>query len=246
MRENLHLLYVAWTRAECEFYAFVQQANTGFCQGLLQFLGNANHYLGQPRTQKITPKVLAPTEPWQAKPAPAFSSMPRLKVFRNPLRSYQLNRERRGTFVHHALELLQPLLLSHEPALAAELALQQALKGFPLPVTAPQIILDEILQLLRWYSQLPQAKTWSRYGNSEQELVDSQGKVFRADLIVNTGKYLEIIDYKTGKPTKEQEKENFAQITNYLTLAKASQSLPVKGYLIYLDRQEICNVTSEI
>ena len=267
-REALHLLYVAWTRAEEELYAFLTETassrnGAGLGSGLEVLLGalpmtgdvfeTGTPGVGQPAQpspeRDETPPDLPDTPDAPDMPETALASpvregerwrpmhwLPRLRIFRNPLEEFSFTQKRRGIFVHHCLECLQTAgQLTGHPENDARRAFQQGLRTFPLPIRDPQAVEREVVDMLAWYAALPEAPIWLQYGTPEQELIDESGNLFRSDLVVNDGRTITVVEYKTGAPTPAHE----TQIRRYMNLIAEASALPVRGALVYLDLKRI-------
>lgn len=256
-RESLHLLYVAWTRAEEELHAFLTETpNSRNTPGLghgLDILLDALSMSGDEWESGTPPLVKAAgrsTSPREDALPALFADavapddaawrpmhwLPRLRIFRNPLEDFSFTRKRRGIFAHHCLECLQTLgQLTGHPEEDARRAFRQGLRTFPLPVHDPQAVEEEVVDMLAWYASLPEAETWLRHGTPEQEIVDASGALYRADLVVNDGEKITVVEYKTGTPTAAHQ----TQLRGYMDLLATASALPVQGVLVYLDLKRL-------
>ena len=272
-REALHLLYVAWTRAEEELYAFLTETassrnGAGLGNGLDVLLGALPmtgdvFETGTPGVGHPNPAAPAERDADATPPTPDTTDvpdttglseatvvppvredrrwrpmhwLPRLRIFRNPLEEFSFTQKRRGIFVHHCLECLQTAgQLTGHPEDDARRAFQQGLRTFPLPIRDPQAVEQEVVDMLAWYASLPEAPVWLQYGTPEQELIDESGNLFRSDLVVNDGKAITVVEYKTGAPTPAHE----AQLQRYMSLIAKASALPVRGALVYLDLKRL-------
>ena len=187
--------------------------------------------------------------------------LPRLKIHRSVLHGAALTPERRGTLTHLCLEHLvlekpakaqpaqapMPLLSLAEPALleapaphpfghAVTLAVDMALRLFPLPLALPPEARAELEDTLRWFASLPQAPHWLTHGRREQPLMEADGSVLRVDLMVEEGRTgLLVVDYKTGAPNPKYHE----QMQRYMRLLAQAQNRPVRGLLVYLDARRL-------
>ena len=266
-REALHLLYVAWTRAEEELHAFLTETSSsrnasGLGSGLNVLLGalpmtEETFETGTPpfvrpaeqarkpktmRDGKAVAEELALIEP-ESIPAGQSNErwrpmhwLPRLRIFRNPLEEFSFTQKRRGTFAHHCLACLQTAgQLTGHPEEDARQAFKQGLRTFPLPIRDPETVEHEIVEMLAWYAALPEAGEWLRYGTPEQEIVDESGELYRSDLVVDDGKRITVVEYKTGAPTPAHE----IQLQRYMRLISKAAPRPVRGVLVYLDLKRL-------
>ena len=114
-----------------------------------------------------------------------------------------------------------------------------------------------IIKALTWLASLPQAPIWFSRGISEQIICDNQGHNFRADMVVYEPNACTVLEFKSGS-LNEQEAfnaqssgvaqawpEHVRQIKNYLSLLAQAQTLPVTGFLIYLDQQQVIAVNPD-
>ena len=256
-REALHLLYVAWTRAEEELHAFLTETTAsrnapGLGAALDVLLDtlpmhNDECRIGEPtRTRPHTPVIREDAEPHPVTQSTSCGEqeeqwrpmhwLPRLRIFRNPLEEFSFTQKRRGIFVHHCLSCLRVSgQLTGHPEADAERAFAQGLRTFPLPVRDPESVRAEVVDMLTWYAALPEAPEWLRYGTPEQEIVSEDGNLYRADLVVNTGTSITIVEYKTGAPAPAYE----TQIRRYMDLVSRASRRPVRGALVYLDLKRL-------
>ena len=170
--------------------------------------------------------------------------LPRLKIYRNPLREITSSPTRRGIFVHHCLELAR---CTGDPAADAARAVEQGERTFAqtLPRSAAAADMAAATAMLTWFLGLPDAPRWLASGSPEQSLMDATGAVYRVDLLVPPGEgqpqYL-CIDYKTGVSDSAHRE----QMLHYLRLLAAlpgAGSLPApRGLLVYLEQQKLEHV----
>ncbi len=73
---------------------------------------------------------------------------------------------------------------------------------------------------------------------TEFEVVNERGEVYRIDRIVFDDT-IKVIEFKTGN---EKSDSHFLQVKNYLNIIKKIFGEKVKGYLIYLDREEVYEI----
>ena len=199
--------------------------------------------------------LLFPAQPGGAEKWRPMQWLPRLRIFRTPLPDLALKGKRRGLFVHHCLSCLRPpdaegqaanqdtsQPMSQAAHLAAKRAVEQGLRTFPFPVSAPEVETQDIAGLLAWYAARPEAAHWLRHGMPERSLVGDGGELFRVDLVVDDGKSLTVVEYKTGEP----EPAHRRQLLTYMDLLERAEEtdLPVEGALVYLDCRIIDRVIS--
>jgi len=207
--------------------------------------------------------------------------LPLIKVFRSNLQEIrnhgQISANKRGTLMHKCLE---SLVYSGNIKNDVHRAIKDAIGFLPTsfqPIDGIQEFYDALMWFLELENPYGGAKEWLRYGLKEHALSSSAGKMYRVDLLVNRPRFIReegdtfelvAIDYKTGYHGDLPDKENVAQIKNYLSLLhEATQnevfterdarennndtrrgeinklrSKNVIGILVYLDRKEICIV----
>ncbi|MEG2140960.1 MAG: 3'-5' exonuclease, partial [Bilophila sp.] len=264
-RESIHLLYVAWTRPEEELYAFLTEtaSTTRSLSSAIDVLlselpmQDGTYTLGTLNPNRHPARSVVSAEPFHPEAAldtlplvpPSATApverealwrpmhwLPKLRIFRNPLEDFAFTQKRRGIFVHHCLACLQLSgRLTEHPEEDARRIVAQALRTFPLPIREPDVVEREIVDMLIWYASLPEAAHWLRHGTPEQEIVDERGDLHRADLVVDEGKTMTIVEYKTGAPTPAHE----AQLQRYMNLVGRAVAVPVRGVLVYLDLRQL-------
>jgi len=171
--------------------------------------------------------------------------LPRLRMFRSPLEDWTFTARRRGTLVHHCLECMQVSGLGRDSARRdAELAAARGLSTFPLPVPNKEAVLADIVEDLTWYASLPETPHWLACGTPEHAMLDADGRQFRVDLLVDDGRELVAVEYKTGTPGDLPAPAHVEQLSRYLRLLAEASDLPVRGVLVYLDRRALISLDS--
>ena len=240
-REELHLLYVAWTRPQEELHAFITSTRrtAASTEALQRLLADLPRTAGTPHKTASRPEVSAMPHTDTAAPhaGPGATQehwLPELKIFRNPLEIFTEEDipRHRGTLVHRCLERLH-LCDNAENSLSRAVTL--GMRDFPAPIPHPEQTAAELTEMLRWILSLPEAAHWLQHGTTECSILDEQGRLFRADLVVNDGYSVTIVDYKTGERSASHE----TQLKNYMRLFGSAQPLPVNGVLVYLDLRRV-------
>ena len=169
--------------------------------------------------------------------------LPRLRMFRSPLEDWTFTPRRRGTLMHHCLECLQisgvgEASARHDAALAAA----RGVSTFPLPVPDREHTEKDMAEALTWYALQPETPHWLAFGTPEHALLDADGRQYRVDLLVDDGKELVAVEYKTGTGGDLPDPAHEAQLSRYLSLLEKAGDMPVRGALVYLDRREIFQI----
>lgn len=166
--------------------------------------------------------------------------LPRLRMFRSPLEDWTFTAKRRGILMHHCLESLQISGVGLASARRdAALAAARGISTFPLPIPGREAVQKEVEDALAWYASLPETPHWLAFGTPEHALLDGDGRQFRVDLLVDDGRELVAVEYKTGTPGELPSPDHIKQLSQYLGLLEQAGTLPVRGVLVYLDRREI-------
>lgn len=243
--EAFNKLYVAFTRPEEELY-FISAVETKMdkADSLVAILADKAGFtlplaIGSPAAAE-TPEPGAETVPKTATsretPPPDWRPMawlPQLKIFRSQLNPRDLSPAERGSLLHAAIDNLP---LDTPPDKAATEALAYAEKSLNFIYEQGDADRAKNLEALAWFAALPDVKAWFDNGVLEQSLIDSDGRVLRADLIATTPRGSLVIDFKTGSPTEA----NVTQIRAYMRRVQesAQKNEPVLGLLVYLDEKK--------
>jgi ATP-dependent helicase/nuclease subunit A len=250
LREQLNLLYVAWTRAGEELHAFITGDSRGeeksplsAALGVLLEPFDMNEPdavyesgvepLATPRTEEESPAprtVLPPFTP----PLPGERPMawlPGLRIFRNSLDEEIFDERQRGIMAHYCLELLKP---TGDAAADSSRAVGLALRA--APPKEHDRLRPVLTDMAAWLLSLPEMPRFLAGGNREQVLLDQEGSVHRADLYYEDSYEAVVVEYKTGR----HQPEHREQTRRYLDLVSAlpgNASKRVRGLLVYLDEK---------
>ncbi|WP_419787698.1 UvrD-helicase domain-containing protein [Pseudodesulfovibrio sp.] len=248
VREQLNLLYVAWTRAREELYGFCTPPSADrpaltamdcflefedgrFEQGTIPAHGE---------TSEIAPAPEPCDLPAVDEPMELMSWLPRLRVYRHNLDEYFYNERMRGEVAHRTMEHLR---VSGNDAVDVDRAVRLALCDFPALGALSEEEQDQLEEDLRsmaaWSLAQPGLREWLADGEREPEVMDRKGEFKRFDLL-HRGRTTVVADFKTGQPTPK----NVEQVRDYLRILSELPGCSAKreGYLIYLDRREIVPV----
>jgi ATP-dependent exoDNAse (exonuclease V) beta subunit len=264
LAEQANLLYVAWTRAEEELYAFVP--DTGGKQRLGPVPAMLHHLLDIPaeeagldigeapvctaqapcETTPLAPAV--PREVPRGDAPPDFQSwLPRLRVFRHSVEDAGFDERARGKVAHKAVELLRP---TGEDAADASRAALLALGEFPeLRALAGQQRTElkvQVEEMLRWLLERPEARPHLGHMGAELTILAGDGEFLRPDLLHFTPSGPVVLEFKTGHAAPEHAR----QLRAYLRLARdiaqgRGEPASPQGFLVYLDRRVVEPVALE-
>lgn len=266
LQEQLHLLYVAWTRPREELYCMLTGTShyDGYpiCKALeilVEDLDFDEDEYGRPTYRDGRPPDLpAPParEPRRPEPRPEpeprtvaepMSWLPRLKIHRNL--SLDLARDEllvtgplfderaRGTIFHEALDMAAARGGAMEPAAAVSAA--RAACSMPIPEKA----VSELEQALRWVLEHDELSAYLAAGVPEASIMDEGGKLHRPDLLARGYFGTCVLEYKTGS----EQNEHPAQVRRYMNLLAAMEEFPkpIFGVIAYLDLKRLVRVEAE-
>lgn len=252
VREQLNLLYVAWTRAREELYGFFTEKPAGSpaLAAMNRFLdpdGPDLFVRGQPpaSTTRRGPEPSAP-EPSPLAPMPDQEAirlmdwLPRLRVYRHNLDQYFYNERMRGEVAHRAMEHVR--ITGNDDA-DAERAVRLAMGDFPaldaLGSDELARLKEELREMTLWALGRDDLRRWLAQGRREPEIMDEDGGFKRLDLL-HQGEGTVVADFKTGQPSPKNQE----QVLDYMRILEAMPGVtgPVHGYLVYLDLRQIHRV----
>ncbi|BDQ35633.1 UvrD-helicase domain-containing protein [Pseudodesulfovibrio portus] len=247
MREQLNLLYVAWTRAREELYGFFAEpsASTPAQVAINRFLDLDDNGIFERGSTPAETHPAAPTPRPVPQPLPEAEPvvglmewLPRLRVYRHNLEEYFFNERMRGEVAHRVME---HLLVTGRDADDAQRAIRLAMADFPALGSLPQDDLarlgSDLEAMTLWALSQPDLRAWLDRGVREPEVMDSDGEFKRFDLLCRDGGTV-IVDFKTGR----QDPKNHDQVREYMTIMRTMENVDPKGYLVYLDQREIVQV----
>ncbi|NDV18781.1 AAA family ATPase [Pseudodesulfovibrio sp. JC047] len=248
VREQLNLLYVAWTRSREELYGFFAEKPT-----TSPALAAMNQFLDLDENgcfeYGVTPTETCPSEPQtpvlpRELPRDETESrlmewLPRLRVYRHNLDDYFFNERMRGEIAHKTMEYMT---ITGDDAADTERSMRLAIQDFPevgaLPANEYTQLTDELRAMSLWALSDIRLRTWLEHGLREPEIMDDKGQFKRIDLL-SLGKETAIVDFKTGQPTPK----NHEQVSEYMTILSSMPDIPEpQGFLVYLDLKKIIEV----
>lgn len=186
------------------------------------------------------PALPPPPLPWRP-----MSWLPRLSIYRFPLTATHFSPRQRGILAHLCLEHLHLASADGDRADDVDRAVRQGMLLFPLPLSDPERVAEDMRRALSWFAGLPDAAFWLRHGLREQSLMDGDGRLHRADMLVDGGGGpLLALDYKTGEASPRVLGAHSAQVRRYMDLMSAVSGREVRGMIAYLDERRLVPVES--
>jgi ATP-dependent exoDNAse (exonuclease V) beta subunit len=252
VREQLNLLYVAWTRAREELYGFFTEKPSGTpalaAMNAFLDIGDGTVFEhGRPPADGL-PSVAAP-RPEPSPPGPntddprLMAWLPRLRVYRHNLDEYFYNERMRGEVAHRVMERVR---VTGDAGADADRAVRLALREFPalggLPDDDLARLEADLRDMTAWALGNDSLRLWLTRGRREPEVMDADGSFKRLDLLC-PGPPTVVADFKTGQPSPK----NREQVLDYMRILQDMPDVagPVEGYLVYLDLREIHRVERE-
>nr|WP_321514443.1 UvrD-helicase domain-containing protein [uncultured Pseudodesulfovibrio sp.] len=251
VREQLNLLYVAWTRSREELYGFFAEkpATSPALAAMNLFLDlddNGVFEYGVTPTETVPSVPQAPILPCDLPRSETESRLmewlPRLRVYRHNLEDYFFNERMRGEVAHRIME---HLTITGDDMADTERAIRLAIEDFPelgaLPETEQTQLTGDLREMTLWALSETQLKGWLKYSLREPEIMDANGQFKRLDLLC-IGDETVIVDFKTGQPTPK----NHEQVREYMDILSSMPDIPEpRGFLVYLDLRELVEVGME-
>jgi len=263
LQEQLHLLYVAWTRPKEELYALItgtpRYDSYPICKAieiLLEELPFAEDEQGRLLYEAGAPPEAEPPEepepeapPERALPEPEpigepMAWLPRLKIHRNL--SYELTREEllspspaftertRGDLFHEALDMAAGEGAPRDPQTLAG----RVFSACPSP--CPMEVRTQLEQALAWVFGHEELARYLDAGRPEISIMDENGNMHRPDLLAAGAFGTCVVEYKTGAAQPGHE----AQVRRYMHLVRGmgNVSEPLAGIIVYLDQRRTVRV----
>jgi len=248
VREQLNLLYVAWTRAREELYGFFTEkpADSPALATMNLFLDMGDdplfEYGSMPEegpTSERELKAVAKELPLQTDAANLMEWLPRLRVYRHNRDEYFYNERMRGEVAHKAMEYLR---INEDDEGDMERAITLAKQDFPALGALDEAELNgldtDLHAMVRWVLSDKRLRQWIGQGEREPEVMDSDGNFKRLDLLYRKDEIV-VADFKTGQPSPK----NKEQVLDYMKILQETGYDNPQGYLIYLDLHEVHHVT---
>ncbi|SOB57857.1 DNA helicase [Pseudodesulfovibrio profundus] len=250
IREQLNLLYVAWTRAREELYGFFTEkpSLSPATVAMTQFLDINDDMvfeygsLDDSKNLSEKPKKHMPnTLPKQEDMPSLMEWLPRLRVYRHNREEYFYNAAMRGEIAHRVMEYLR---LTGDDAVDKHRAIQLAVQDFPAVHALEEVELHKLHadldSMTDWILSEPAIRELLKSGLREPEVMDSEGAFKRFDLL-HIGDTTTVADFKTGHPAPENEQ----QVIEYMNILREMGHSSIQGMLIYLDLHTVRYIGGE-
>lgn len=244
VREQLNLLYVAWTRAREELYGFFTEkpADSPALAAMNRFLDLGDDPVfkfgvqpesGAPSLREV--QILPQDLPAQDENVDLTKWLMRLRVYRHNRDEYFYNSTMRGEVAHKTMEYLR---ITGDDAVDTDRAIRLAMQDFPAlggldPAEFDQLGTD-LRAMTAWILANDQLRKWIAEGEREPEVMTSENEFNRLDLLYRSRETV-VADFKTGQPTPK----NREQVLEYMHILEDAGYEKPKGYLIYLDLREV-------
>jgi ATP-dependent exoDNAse (exonuclease V) beta subunit len=261
--DNLNLMYVAFTRPESELYIFsmvkaeknkeTKLSNTGhFISKIAPEITNS---LNASETSEINCSnnvysvVLTSdgikkekkgnnrnNEKWITTSYKSYSNIPKIRISQNSNNffissvSTKFEALEYGKLMHLVLSRIK-YLADVRPAVE-----QLVYEGF-----IEENEKNEFCERINHNIAQPLVSNWYLPGNkvrTEATILTPDGKNYRPDRVLTTEKETIVVDYKFGEPNPKHTK----QISQYISLLRQMETTSIKGYIWYVDRNEVVNI----
>ena len=251
--DNLNLLYVAFTRAETGLIAFAPSPETRGVKGTIAFLlyqsmdtdDSLRLYWNETKTVWSQGAWEAPTAKKQGNAAALqldeYLSSPwrsKLVIRQSGSKWFQdaadLQRDKRDYGIH-----MHAVLSRMQYADDLERMLASLIHEGTISIGERDILnvqLDELLtneKIAGWFSRDWDVRT-------EVPVIVPDGDEYRIDRLLLRDKKAVIVDFKTGKRKKADEK----QVADYMEILRRMNFIEVEGYVLYLGENAIVEVKS--
>lgn len=140
---------------------------------------------------------------------------------------------RRGDMIHAILSHIEYIIGTGEEEVQKAMSMVEGMTGFNTDAEKLNLLRFLALPEVRQYFEIKQG----RRVLCEQDIVASNGRLFRLDRMIVDVDHVTVVDYKTGSDEHHSEYE--AQLQNYMKLVKdLYPGKTVAGALLYIDRQK--------
>ncbi|OLN27849.1 Helicase domain protein [Desulfovibrio sp. DV] len=261
LAEQIHLLYVAWTRPQVELHAFVPghgPLRDKAAYPLTRAMAVLFAAFGNDPADGTPIRIGTPPET----PAGAGSACPAHRTSGRPwsipnrrcpgcpgsrsiatspgtsARPCALPKNAAANWPTLAAEgFVRAGFLPDDPRPAAAKAVGQALGPARLDARLRSRLAGEFTDMLLWLAGLPEIAPILAAGYCERDILAEDGERHRPDIFTASPSGITVADFKTGRPDAAHE----AQVRRYCDLIRRLPGLanaPAAGFLVYLDRRE--------
>lgn len=251
--DALNLLYVATTRAKHELYLFAMEVHpteiksvgdalfhSKFVQDAIGSepsdfdLGRFTHTLGTPFRMEVEKENKV--EQLSLHTYPAGTRLPSLsaRLSRSEMGDEALSPLSRGSLLHGIMEQV-----FSETDLNKNLT--RAVESGQISSAEEADLRADLLALIRDPKIGPLLQKKSNY-LAERAILLPDGTMQRPDRVLIDDEQVWVIDFKSGKKYSSHQQ----QVQTYMHTLQEMQELPVKGYLIYMDEQELVPVQAQL
>ena len=219
--DELNKLYVALTRARKEMYVSI----------LFKKMENLPAAILPERTYG-TKYATAEKEKNEEK-LPTIESLYRKEQSSLPVARYQkigVQETRRGDAIHNILSHIEFMDEKSEPYIRS--AIEHLVSVHDLDIEKEILNLDQFLSLPGVHIHFEHRK--DRIIFREQDVADSNGRLYRLDRVIVDADTVTVVDFKTGNDEHNDDYQE--QVRNYIAMLKdIYPSKTVKGALLYID-----------
>lgn len=234
---KLNILYVALTRAQEQLYVIGVKKTNEYPFNLLETVLNCQ---APCRLGSAGPRPKAPKRKGKKVNIATLSLLKVKDVVPAPERpGFNYHEKRRGMLIHALLAAIEYAEGDIESTLSEIRSRPWSVEFTPEEMEAGIKIVGEFLrqpEVAFYFSPRP-----GRRVERELELVDAQGRLFRADRVVVDPDRVTVIDFKTGRIEDPEIKRSYlSQINGYLSmLTDIYPGRRVEGLLMYPDLNKI-------
>ena len=229
--DELDVIYVAFTRAQYELYAFLPYG--GKKKNMVVNLIPSDFWeKGQRRIytrRKKRPEDVIFINPCEYKDWPEFLKEERISI--DTLKSrYDV---KRGNILHSVLAFISDLSLEDKDKVLDEALTRVRFQYRDLPPAEYRREIENIVNHrdFKKFFYLDGAEVYQ-----EREVVDSRGMTRRIDRLIITRDEIWVVEYKTGSPLPEYR----MQVEEYMDIVKGMYpERKICGYIVYLDKGRV-------
>ena len=233
---RLNSLYVALTRAVSELYVIGVKREkdtfpfTIFPDGMTYCAGEVIEVAARPEETSASSEILHLSMPFESGAGSDDT--------------IRFEEKRRGELMHRILSSIEYIDEGAEERLAE--VVEEISRKTGIDRTSVDELAKPAMAFLRsppiseYHTRKPGRRVWM-----EQEVADSEGRLFRIDRIVVDPDRVFVIEYKSGSD-RANEKSHFLQMRNYLRLVRELYTgRPVEGIIGYVDLKKMTRLTGD-